>query len=305
MPTFKRYLQNKGERDADNRRHDLVLSLFNSYNESYYKQEVQRSASVKEFGSKLSGNLAGCENEANKAMRKSIIIGIIALIIVFLLTNHNTPAARTFRSFGVLVTYLMVLIYPWRRIGRLNEERAVRWLFQAIRELEVKSDNWRSSNFRYSIAKRVESVAIVIERIPLGFHDIAPIARQDIINACKARALGLRQLEASIIMPNSLTLADLIERLKSAMWCIADDRWYELPEGQPTERVRSRWMIVVQATSAIIFIGLSIFVATLAPKIGNYASIAAVSLLTVGLVILNRSGLLPGYLTDALGQAEN
>jgi hypothetical protein len=191
-----------------------------------------------------------------------------------------------------------MLVYIWRAFRLLNEERAVLWLFFTIRHLE-KTENWQTTRFRYGIARRVERTAKRVERIPLAFRDIAPSVRRDAMRLSKSKAQAMRQLEASIVMPSSLTRTGLVDRLKNGLCSIKDDRWYELPEAQPTEQVRSRWIPIVQVWAAVLIIGLAIFVPTLAGKVGFlYSSLVAALLLSLGLALFNRAGLSTGYLSN-------
>jgi hypothetical protein len=316
---FKSYLRSRGARASDKDRDSYVFSLlFNSYNESYYERGVQCSPSLTGFDPELSAKLTQCDKKINTAIKKSAIFALILLVIDLSLPYRNTVAAHYVKSFSALVFYSVAIVYPLLAVRLLNEERATLWLFFTIRELErevndklgrkakrrakKKANDWRSSGFRYGIARRVERVARYVERIPLGFRGIAPSVRRDAMKVSEEKAQALRQLEASVIIPSSLTQTELIDRLKSDLWSIADNRWYELPDGQPTERVRSRWVPIFQITTAVLTIGLAIFVATLAVKMGPVYSLAGALLLSLGVWLLNRAGLPTEYLSDTLRQ---
>jgi hypothetical protein len=295
-------MHSRGVRDSDKYRNIFLFSLFNSYNESYYNRGVQRSPSLKEFDPELSTKLAGYEKKIITAIRKPFVIALILLVIDLSLPYRHTTVAQSVKIFSALAFYSAAIVYPLLTVRLLNEERAALFLFLAIRELEKKANDWRSSKFRYGIARRVELVAKWVGRIPLRARGIAPSVRHDAMRASESKAQALRQLETSIIMPNSLTSAELINRLKNDLHSIADDRWYELPDGQAAKRVRSRWIPIIQVTVAVLTIGLAIFVATLAVKMGPVYTLIAALLLSLGVALLNRAGLSTEYLSDALKQ---
>jgi hypothetical protein len=305
---FKNKLRGWGVRASEKDRAPVILSLMSSsYLESYYEREVQCSPSLKEFDHcppsgkrvlKLSVRLAEYEEKISGAVRRGAYLAIILLVIVLLLTSRNTATARYVQSFGALASYSLILVYTWLVFRLLNEERAVLWLFFAIRELE-KTENWQATRFRYGIARRVEHVAKRVERIPLAFRGIAPSVRGDVMKVSKAKAQALRLLEASIIMPSAITRTELIDRLSNDLCSIKNERWYELPEDQAVEQVRSRWIPIVQVSASVLIIGLAIFVPTLAGKVGFlYSSLVAALLLSLGLALLNQAGLSTRYLSD-------
>jgi hypothetical protein len=116
----------------------------------------------------------------------------------------------------------------------------------------------------------------------------------------RAKAAAFRKLEASIIIPKSLTMTELIDRLKSDLCSLMANKWYELPEDQSAERVRPRWVPVIQISVSVLIIGLAIliptFVGTAEPL---YAPVTAL-LISLGLALLNIAGLSNGYLSDIL-----
>jgi hypothetical protein len=301
---FNSYLRKRGARASGKDRYSMVLSMLsNSYNESWYVHGVQQSPSLKEFDPELGVKLSEDEKRLNYAIKKPVVPALLMLVIIFFLTSRNTTEARYIAGFGVLIIYSVLLIYPLRVIRRLNEERAALWLFLTIRALELHAEKWEISWFRYGIAARVERVARYVERIPLGFRGIAPSVRRDAIRASAAKAQALRQLEASIVIPNSLSEAELIDRLKKDLRSIVNDKWYELPEDPPAEPVHSRWLPVVQVSASVLIIGLAIFIPTLAAKAGGpvYSLVAAL-LISLGLALLNRAGASTGYLSEILKQ---
>ena len=299
---FKRYMRSRGARDSDNDRNRLVFSIFNSYNESYYNRGVQRSPSLKELDPELSAKLTGYEKKIIRAIIKPFTIAFILLVIDLSLPYRHTTVAQSVKIFSTLAIYSIAIVYSLLRVRLLNEERAALFLFLTIRELEGKASDWRSSKFRYGIARRVELVAKWVWRIPLGARGIAPSVRGDAMRASESKAQALRQLETSIIIPSSLTSAELINRLKNDLYSIVDDRWYELPDGEATKRVRSRWIPIIQVTVAVLTIGLAIFVATIAVKMGPVYTLISALLLSLGVALLNRAGLSTEYLSDALKQ---
>jgi hypothetical protein len=278
----------------------MLSLMFKSYDEGYYNQAIKCSPSLKEFSPDLSAKLAEYDAKVISALRKGAVYAFILILINFFVASRNTTAARYAGIVVLLAVYSVVLIYPLHVVRRLSEERAAVWIFLAIRDLERREKYWASSLFRYGVARCVERAARHVERIPLGFRGIAPSARHDAMRVSRAKAEAFRRLEASIVIPNSFTRTELIDRLKSNLCSLVNDKWYELPEDQPAERVRSRWIPVIQVSASVLIIGLAILIPTLVGKAEPvYAPVAAL-LISVGLALLNIAGLSTGYLSDIL-----
>lgn len=298
---IKNYIRNKGARASDTERFNYVLSLmFKSYDEGYYDQAIKCSPSLNNFSPGLSAKLAEYDTKITSALRKGGFYAFILILINFLVASRNTTAARYVGIVLLLAVYSVVLIYPLQAVRRLSEERAAVWIFLAIRDLERREKDWESSLFRYGVARCVERAARNVERIPLGFRGIAMSARRTALTVSRAKAAAFRKLEALIVVPNSFTRTELIDRLKSDLCQLMERKWYELPEDAPAERVRSRWITVIQVSASVLIIGLAILIPILVGKTEPlYAPVAAL-LISVGLALLNIAGLSTGYLSGIL-----
>lgn len=189
-------------------------------------------------------------------------------------------------------------------VRSVSEERATFKLFQTVIWLEGGNHDWHDSKFRRGLARRLEVVARMVELIPQASHGIAPGVRRDLVKIGNAKAQAIRELELLVITPESLTIADLFDRLTRDLYTLADGRWYEMPDGQEGAWIRSRWLQVLQTAGPILIIGFAIFLATLAPKGGFIYSAAAAVLLSVRAVLLNKSGISTGSIGDVLGRSE-
>jgi len=294
-------MRNKGERASDKDRFNSLLSVsFKSYNQGYYDHAVQCSPSLKEFNPDLSVKLAEYDMKIISAQRKGVIWAVALLIIAFFLASRKTTAAGYAEIVFLVAVYSVVLIYPWSAVRRLSEERAAVWIFLAIRDLERGEEKWESSSFRYGVARCLERAARNVERIPLRFRGIAPSARRAAMTVSSSKAAAFRKLEASIIIPKSFTRTELIDQLKSDLCSLMDNKWYELPDDQPAERVRSRWTTVIQVSVSVLIISLAILIPTLVGKAEPlYAPVTAL-LISAGLAFLNIAGLSTGYLSEIL-----
>lgn len=198
----------------------------------------------------------------------------------------------------------MEVLYPWWKVRRLYEQRAIIRLFRDIRWLETTSEDWHSSSFRWRFARSLEALAKSIERIPLASRGIASSVRHETLRVSRTKAQAIRELEFMVIRPESLTAPDLLERLTNDLKILADGRWYALPDGHESDPERPRWIIFTQVSASILIIGAAIFFATIAAKLGPVYSIVAALLLGAGVVLLNGSGLSTASLSDALKQMQ-
>jgi len=290
---------------AKKSKYRIALALFfNPYIRSHYKNAAQYSRSFSKLDSSFYLKIVACELKIIRVFRRWIsILAILTTVYLYAITHPSPDTTMNYviAIAGGVVVYGFEFVYPWWMLRELNEERATINLFGTVKWLERMNSNWNSSKIRWEFARRLELIAKYIERIPLASRGTALGVKREAIKTSKAKAQAIRQLELLAIHPETLALSDLVERLARDLHTIADNRWYELPEGDDFERVRSRWVLTFQVTASVLVIGLAIFLATLAAKMGPLYSLTAAILLGVGVALLSGAGIPMGPLRETLG----
>lgn len=226
---------------------DLLAALSNSYTRSYYKRAVGCSPSLNKFDPYFPSRLVECDIRLERAIRNTVAVMVILLLALFYSYSrlaHNEVIKRYEYAFIVVsvLLYVSTFFYTSWVFRFVNEERATFKLFQIVIWLENGHHDWHDSKFRRGLARRLEVVAKMVERIPQASRGIAPGVQRDLVKISKAKAQAIRELEMLVIMPESLTFADLFDRLTKDLYTLADDRWYELPEGQGSAEMHPRWL---------------------------------------------------------------
>lgn len=303
----KRLRDSRAEAKRLDHYHPVFAMMFDPYIRRHFRKIAQRSPSLADLDPKIYRKVASCNVEIIQFLRRFFCpYGRVDWGIHLRLEPlpSETVPRHVVEYTSLVLLYGVEVLYPWWKVRRLYEQRAIIRLFRDIRWLETTSEDWHSSSFRWRFARSLEALAKSIERIPLASRGIASSVRHATLRVSRTKAQAIRELEFMVIRPESLTAPDLLERLTNDLKILADGRWYALPDGHESDPERPRWIIFTQVSASILIIGAAIFFATIAAKLGPVYSIVAALLLGAGVVLLNGSGLSTASLSDALKQMQ-
>lgn len=303
----KRLRDSRAEAKRLDHYHPVFAMMFDPYIRRHFRKIAQRSPSLADLDPKIYRKVASCNVEIIQFLRRFFVLMAVLIGAYIYVSNHypsETVPRHVVEYTSLVLLYGVEVLYPWWKVRRLYEQRAIIRLFRDIRWLETTSEDWHSSSFRWRFARSLEALAKSIERIPLASRGIASSVRHATLRVSRTKAQAIRELEFMVIRPESLTAPDLLERLTNDLKILADGRWYALPDGHESDPERPRWIIFTQVSASILIIGAAIFFATIAAKLGPVYSIVAALLLGAGVVLLNGSGLSTASLSDALKQMQ-
>lgn len=272
----------------------------NNYIRSYYAELVQQSPSLAAVEGEIRREAIAAIGDYWVARAKTvrlyefiILPYYIAWYIIVVITVN-----RYVIIIGVL-PIIAALIAFYIKVNRSNTEvlAASRFL-RIIVILEHNPNRWRSSEFRWDIAQRLELAAKAVERIPLGLKSVAPGIKRQIVESSRMKAQAIRELQLWAIRPNRSTmLTDLIRRLSEDMITITDGRWYELPEPDQPGHYSSRWTRIAAISGSIIIAAGGIAVLVFSAKVGPSAAFLAPLLFAGSLALLSAGGI-PSAVVD-------
>lgn len=161
-----------GTRTALKKRSVFRTFISNSYVRSYYEKTALQCPTLAALGPEVIATVSDFWIMRVRTGRRVLLPFMLYSIIWYV------AVLKTFNSYVIVIGIIPILVaqvafsFKINRSG--NEGLAASRLFRVIAVMESNPDLWRTSAFRWDIARRVELVAKSIERIPLGLSPWRP-----------------------------------------------------------------------------------------------------------------------------------
>lgn len=289
------------------KRHSLWRGFFSTkYIKSHYTEAVQGSSSFATIENDTRDEVIATINDYWIArMKKTKLFLLLFLPYYF---GWYAAILITLNSYvmtiGILPILAALIVFTIKMSRSNREGDAADQLLHVITVLEHNPNRWRSSEFRWDIARRLELAAKGVERIPLGIKSVAPGIKQEMVESGRIKAQAIRELQLWAIRPDGPTvLRDLTGRLASDTIKIADGRWYELPEPEKFDHSSSRWTRIGAIIGSIVISTGGISVLVFSAKVGPASAFLAPLLFAAALALLSTSGIPSGIVERYAGMA--
>jgi hypothetical protein len=251
----------------------------------YYSQTIGDCPKLSKVDSGVYAKLIRGEIDIQKT--SNIVAAVIAVGLlpacIMAIASTSEPALLLGPFFIIIADWLL-WVHAFRKD---SEARAARELFFVVRALEKYAEYWNEPDFRKMVAEHLEHAAVLVSSIPWSIRGLAPEVRRDLFAASEKKAQALRVLELAIIKADSVTYANLVNRLLENFIFLAKGQWYELPESE-YKHTASRRTIIAWIGGAVLFTGAAIVIIAFFPRLASAASILSTIISIVIMIVISR-----------------
>jgi len=110
----------------------------------------------------------------------------------------------------------------------------------------------------------------------------------------------MRALKIWVAQPNPFTYTDLIWRLSNDLVVVIDGRWFELPESDYPQKIRTKWEKALFIMLAITSAAAAIAIIALGSKLGPAATVLSSVLGIIAVALLSPAGISPSGLSQLI-----
>jgi hypothetical protein len=227
-------------------------------------------------------------------MFTGMIAAFLILIVLSVSINPHSHYAGYVSPAIFVSLFVIGGIIMSALVRRTSEATAVYVLYNLIVRLETRPGEWAGLPFRQDACMSLSRVASCVQRIPHRLAGLAPSVRRQVITTARNKAQAIRELQIWVMQPGPFTYTDLIQRLTSDLYILADGRWYDLPEA-PYVRQMSRTRTVFLVFLALALVGVTAYGVSFIPSPAG--PVVSVIVAAVAVAIVNAAGL-PVALTE-------